>query len=369
MSTKKTKSDHTYDVLIVGAGPAGSSAAKELVKNGYRVLVVERKRLPRYKICSGLIVERSLDLLEEYFGNPPEEVFSEPRFPKGARLCLAGDKFTDVPTEKSQGLCVWRSDFDHWLIQQSGADVMDEHQVVGVSQTDEKVRVGILKRDGETIEIEASYVIGADGGGSSVRRLVDPVIKKKIHWVTFVQRYCHGTIPLEPEYFYAFFDPSLIGFYNWLNFKDDYLVYGIGAPKGTSVTPYLENLTEYLKKTFGMQIDEVVRRTGCVATDMGLNDNFVLGLDRVLLAGEAAGFMNGLGEGISSALATGHIVAQAIHQAETASEEALPIYCELAKPEQELTTLSWEMVNALLGRGFLDQPVAVAQTFPTERSR
>jgi geranylgeranyl reductase family protein len=367
MSTMKAKNVRTYDVLIVGAGPAGASAARGLVKNGYRVLVVEWKKLPRYKICSGLIIDRAQDLLEEYFGRPPQQVFSEPRLLKGARLCLVGDKLSDIPLEKGHAFNVWRSSFDHWLIQQSGADVLDEHQLVGFRQTAEKVQASILRQGKETLEVEASYLIGADGAGSRVRRLLDPAIEKEIRWATFVQLYCHGTINLEREYFYAFFDPSLRGFYNWLDFKDDNLIYGIGARKGESVTPYLENLTEYLKSFFSMQIDEVVRRTGCVATDMGTSGNFVLGRDRVLLVGEAAGFMNAFGEGISSALATGYVAAEAIHQAEISSKAVMPIFSELAKAEQELTTVSWEMFKALVGRGFLDQAIELAQPVPPQR--
>ena len=49
------------------------------------------------------------------------------------------------------------------------------------------------------------------------------------------------------------------------------------------------------------------------------------------------------------------------------SRAVLPVYDELVKAEQELTTASWEMVDALLGRGFLDIPVAVAQTVPAEK--
>lgn len=367
MSANKAKSDATYDVLIVGAGPAGASAARGLVKNGYRVLVVEWKKLPRYKICSGLIVDRAQDLVEESFGSPPQEVFSDPRLLKGARLCVVGDKLRDIPLEKGHAFNVWRSSFDHWLIKQSGADVLDENQLIGFRQTAEKVHASILRHGKQTVEVEASYLIGADGAASRVRRLLDPGIEKQIRRGTIVQLYCHGTIHLEREYFYALFDPSLRGFYNWVNFKDDNLVYGVGSPKGESVTPYLQNLTQYLKKFFGMQIDEVIRKTGCVATDMGPRGNFVLGRDRVLLVGEAAGFQNAFGEGISSALATGNLAAEAIHQAEISSKAVMPIFSELAKAEQELTTVSWEMFKALVGRGFMDQFIALAQALPPER--
>lgn len=367
MSAKNAKNLRSYDVLIVGAGPAGASAARGLVKNGYRVLIVEWKKLPRYKICSGLIVDRAQDLLEEYFGSPPQDVFSDPRLLKGARLCVGGDKLSDIPFEKGHAFNVWRSSFDYWLIQQSGADVLDEHQLVGFTQTAETVHASILRKGKQSVEVEASYLIGADGAGSRVRRLLDPDIERQIGRGTVVQLYCHGTIHLEREYFYALFDPSLRGFYNWVNFKDDNLVYGIGSPKGESVTPYLQNLTAYLKKFFGMQIDEVIRKTGCVATDMGPRGNFVLGRDRVLLVGEAAGFQNAFGEGISSALATGYLAAEAIHQAEISSKAVMPIFSELAKAEKELTTVSWEMFRALVGRGFMAQPIELAQRVPPGR--
>lgn len=368
MSAVNTESAGVYDVLIVGAGPAGASAARGLVQKGYRVLVVEWKKLPRYKICSGLIIDRSQDLVEEYFGSPPKHVFSEPGFLRGVRLCMAGDTLTDIPLEKGKAYNVWRSSFDHWLIQQSGAEVWDEHQLVNLRQTKDKVRASVLRKGGGIVEVEASYLVGADGGGSRVRRLIDPEFEKKTRWTTAVQLYCEGTVNLEREYFYAFFDPSLRGFYNWLNFKDEYLIYGVGTLKGESVTPYLENLTKYLNKFFGLRIDHVARRTGCVCTDMGTSGSFVLGVGRVLLVGEAAGFMNALGEGISSALATGRIASEAIHRSESSSLAVLAGYSELARAEQDLTRASWKMVDSILGRGFLDVPVAAAQTVPSGKA-
>ena len=351
----------SYDVLIVGSGPAGASAARELVSNGYSVLVVESKKLPRYKICSGLIIGRSLDLVEKYFGSMPADVFSARSRVRGARICLSGDKLEDLPLEKGEACNVWRSSFDHWLIQRSGAEVWDQYQFVDLKQSNDKVRASIRKQGRERIQVEASYLIGADGGASRVRSAVDPAIGEEVRWSAFVQLYCDGTVDLEREYFHTFFDPSLRGFYNWLNFKDENLVYGTGALRGEDLRPYLENFTEYLKNRFGLKISKVKRRTGCVGTEMGMTNGFSTGRGRVLLAGEAAGFMNAFGEGISSALATGQIAAQAIHKSETSSQPVLPVYNELVKTEQELTTASWKIFEALVGRSFLEYPGGIPE--------
>lgn len=341
--------NHTtaYDVLIIGSGPAGAAAAKELVKNGYRVAIVEKKKLPRYKICSGLIFDRSQDLLTEYFGAPPEDVFCRPAVLKGASLCLKGDVLTDLPLSKPQVYNVWRSAFDHWLVRESGADVLELHELIGFRQMKDGVQASILGHGKKPLQIDASYLIGADGGKSRVRSLLDPAFEKRLHWSAFAQLYCTGTIDLDPESYYMFFDPSLRAFYTWLHFKDEYLVYGVGTQKGKVITPYLADSAEYLTKHFGLKVENVERKTGCVATDMAISENFLMGYGRVLLAGEAAGFMNVFGEGISSALATGHIAASAICQAGASGQAVLPVYTKLAEREKRLTVKTWKLAEGL----------------------
>jgi flavin-dependent dehydrogenase len=52
-----------YNVVIIGAGPAGSFLAYKLGKHGYSVLILEKENFPRYKICSGGLSKKSYDIL------------------------------------------------------------------------------------------------------------------------------------------------------------------------------------------------------------------------------------------------------------------------------------------------------------------
>ena len=61
-----------YDAVVVGSGPSGAAAAKRLTGDGLRVLVLEKKKLPRYKICSGIIFKKSQEITERYFGRIPD---------------------------------------------------------------------------------------------------------------------------------------------------------------------------------------------------------------------------------------------------------------------------------------------------------
>ena len=113
-----------FDVVIVGSGPAGSSVAKELTDKHLRVVIVEKKDLPRYKVCSGILAPTAQEFVKEHFGKIPEECFSKPKLIKGVRIFRPdGSVLFETPPlpENEKVLSVWRSSFDNWLAQKSGA--------------------------------------------------------------------------------------------------------------------------------------------------------------------------------------------------------------------------------------------------------
>jgi flavin-dependent dehydrogenase len=107
-----------YDVVIAGSGPSGAAAAKGLVNEGLSVLMLEKKKLPRYKICSGIIFKKSQDITEKYFGEIPKSAYVTPELLKGVRFWSDSDNYKDYPFAKDGGGVpnIWRSEYDYWLV-------------------------------------------------------------------------------------------------------------------------------------------------------------------------------------------------------------------------------------------------------------
>ena len=166
------------DVLIVGAGPAGSVAAGFLRQQGRRVLVLEREQFPRFSIGESLLPQ-SMEYIQAA-GMLQDVVEAGFQFKNGAAFAW-GDRYTDFDFRDkfSPGwgttYQVQRATFDKVLADaaaRQGAEIRFRHEVTAVDLDGDKPRVSVRDADGKAYEVEARFVLDASGFGRTLPRLL-----------------------------------------------------------------------------------------------------------------------------------------------------------------------------------------------------
>lgn len=298
-----------YDVIVVGAGPAGSTAAKTLADCGRKVLLVEKMKLPRYKSCSGQLIKKTLDLVDKYYGVPvPESVTCFP--PENRGMIFTDDKGKEYRFEQP-GLNVWRSSFDKWLTDRavmSGAELRDQTMAISCTETDGTVTVALRCGDKEYKE-QAGYVIICDGAAGMLKSRI--MNRNYPHIVTY-QTYNEGSIKLDHHYFYAYLQPELSEYDAWFNVKDNQLVLGVSVKDVKNAEMYHARFIDYMKKNFDLRIEKQLKTDKWLMPYVRPGCNVDYGKGRIFFAGETAGFLNPMGEGISAGLESGHCIGKAI---------------------------------------------------------
>ena len=189
-----------YDVIVIGAGPAGSTAAKTLAAKGYKVLLVEKFKMPRYKSCSGQLIKKTMDLVQTYFGEAvPASAMCAPVENRG--MIFTDDKGKSFRFEQD-GLNVWRSSFDKWLTDkaaQSGAEVRDN--TAALSCVEENGIVTVTLKGEQTYTEQARYVIDCEGVVGTLKK---KLLNRDLQYITTYQTFNQGSIDLDYRFFHAY---------------------------------------------------------------------------------------------------------------------------------------------------------------------
>jgi len=166
------------DVLIVGAGPAGSVAAGFLRQQGRRVLVLEREQFPRFSIGESLLPQ-SMEYIQAA-GMLQDVVEAGFQYKNGAAFAW-GDKYTafDFRDKFSHGWAttyqVQRATFDKVLADAAArmsAEIRFKHEVTAIDIDGDRPRVRARDADGHEYEVEARFVLDASGFGRTLPRLL-----------------------------------------------------------------------------------------------------------------------------------------------------------------------------------------------------
>ena len=332
-----------YDVIVIGAGPTGSSAARKLASDGFKVLMVEQFKMPKRRIDTGLLIKKTEDLIKKYFkADIPEAALCFPPTSKG--MILTNDVGEEFKYEQPT-LNVWRDMFDLWLAEkavEAGAEFRDETAAISCEERTGDV---IVKLRGKTEYAEkAKIVISCDGITGTINK---KVIGTRESHVFIYETFNKGTIDLDPDYFYSYLQPDLSEHSAWFNVKDDYLIFGVAGKNIGKIDHYYSTFIEYMKLKHNARIDIMERqeRWTMPAILPGCPINY--GKGRVLVAGEAAGFLNPISEGLSSAIESGYMAAEAIAQVGNFDVQAIhTIYKNNLSELKSYMERQWSLISA-----------------------
>ncbi len=330
------KENNSYDVVIVGAGPSGSSCAAFLATKGHSVLLLDKAVFPRDKTCGDGISGKSTRILKDL--GLSKAVESQPHsIITGVAFSSPDGTMVEIPIPKgpdgkvSYGYCSRREVFDNVVFQNAkakGAQVIENFTVTDLVMVDGKV-TGIKGKtaDGTEKTFNAKVVVGADGANSVVATKLGVREVKPEHWCAAIRAYYKNVKDCKQNIELHFVDGLIPGYF-WI-FPLDNGMANVGAGMVLKdMNSQGVNLKDATMKviTDNPKFKERFAGASLVGQWKGWNlpfgsNKWPVAGDGWILVGDAASLVDPFtGEGIGNALLSGKLAAETISQAIAAKD-------------------------------------------------
>ncbi len=344
--------DHVHDVVVVGAGPAGSSCAYWLAEAGWDVVVVEKKVFPREKTCGDGLTPRAVRQLADM---GLEDALAGSHRYTGLRAFGFGQsiemQWPDHPHFPAYGYTITRHDLDGLVAgraAEAGASLLQGTEVVGVVADDTAAPAAPLpalagvtiKEKGATSTrtIKARYVVVADGSNSRIGRLLGTTRRRDLPLGMALRGYYrsdrHDDPFIESHLDIRDTEGNVVPGYGWIfPMGDGRVNVGVGLLsteqrwKGVNTSTLMDTFVDYAPKSWGLSPETSLGPPTGGKLPMGLSVGPRVG-PNVVIAGDASGAINPFnGEGIAYGYETGRLAAAALGHAMTgAGSRALTEY-------------------------------------------
>ena len=336
----------TFDLIVVGGGPAGAAATLYAHRHGLRTLLVDKESFPRDKICGDALSGKSMSVLDELGlldevrelpGTAIKEIIFGSPSHIDARIDMRRHDHCDPLTGHTLpmgGFVIRRQVFDHFLFDRArhaAARCIEGFAVRDLIFEDGAV-CGVRGQAGkEPAEFRAPIVLGCDGFNSIVARKTGIYEHDSNHWVVALRCYYEGVAGLTDQIELHFVDEVLPGYFWIFPLENGCANVGIGM-----LHRYIKKRDVKLKEA----LDAVIHRdpfrdrfTQASRLEEPVGWNLPVGSkhrrsygDGFMLLGDAAGLIDPFtGEGIGNALYSGRLAAEVAADAVAAGDSSAAV--------------------------------------------